>query len=271
MQLFRPALRVVRCVMKTIHARFLFSLVFSILMMGSSLAQTNHFSPPPGNPFSPMNIFIIGARFNGTNITGNFEIGVFDGDLCVGAATFTKVVNLLYPLEVKTTKDDGTGNGFTDGNPIIFKIWDVVGQQEYTLRDGDIQFYDPETGNPTDPVTFAGLETAAASVSVISSAVESATPYVTTEYKLRQNYPNPFNPVTAISYTLPERASARLEIFDIKGELIVTLVEGTQGAGEYTIHWDGRNERGDKVATGVYLYRLVSPKFSKTAKMMYVK
>ena len=143
--------------MKTNLKYTAFALVFVIIITGTSLANTTHFIPPPGNPFQPMTIFIIGASFDGMIITNNFEIGAFDGGLCVGAAAFTTVVSQGNPLELIATKDDGTANGFTDGNPIIFKLWDATIQQEYTLTNGSIQFYDPGNGEPISPVNFSAL------------------------------------------------------------------------------------------------------------------
>jgi hypothetical protein len=87
-----------------------------------------------------------------------------------------------------------------------------------------------------------------------------------TSYKLAQNYPNPFNPTTAISYQLPVASDVRLEVFDILGKKVATLVNGRQAAGAYTYTWNANT-----VASGVYFYRLQAGSFVATKKMMLVK
>lgn len=256
--------------MKTVHSVMLYALVFTVCLIDIALAQPTHFVKPIGNPFSPMNIFIIGARFNGVNITSDFEIGIFDGALCVGAALFNGAVSQLNPLEVVATKDDGTGNGFTEGNPIIFKLWDMTLAQEFTLANGDIRFFDLETGAEIPPVAFSGLETAAVSVTATSSDVRMVAE-LPVSYELYQNFPNPFNPSTTISYALPKPARVIIEIYDVKGDLITALKDDMEDAGYHSLRWDGITSRGEKVATGVYFYTLTAGKFSKTNKMLLMK
>ncbi|MBN1827246.1 MAG: M20/M25/M40 family metallo-hydrolase [Candidatus Eisenbacteria bacterium] len=70
------------------------------------------------------------------------------------------------------------------------------------------------------------------------------------------NAPNPFNPTTVIRYTLPERSDVRLDLYDVNGRLVRALVRGARDAGDRETVWDGRNDRGEPVASGVYLCRL---------------
>jgi PKD repeat protein len=76
-----------------------------------------------------------------------------------------------------------------------------------------------------------------------------------TAYALAQNYPNPFNPETAIRYDLPDVAAIQLVVYDLAGRVIRTLVRGYQQPGVYTVVWDGRDDRGQDVASGIYFYR----------------
>ncbi|GEM_PF-2749823 len=81
-----------------------------------------------------------------------------------------------------------------------------------------------------------------------------------TAFQLEQNYPNPFNPSTAISYQLPAVSRVRLEIYNLLGQKVRTLVDQQQPGGRYTVEWNGRDENGSEVSSGVYFYRLsVSP------------
>jgi len=77
-----------------------------------------------------------------------------------------------------------------------------------------------------------------------------------TQYELSQNYPNPFNPETTIAYNLPQRSEVRLDIYDLQGKIVRTLVQTMQSAGRHTIQWNGRNALGQAVASGMYFYRL---------------
>jgi hypothetical protein len=96
------------------------------------------------------------------------------------------------------------------------------------------------------------------------------------EFELFQNYPNPFNPATTIRYRLPRVAQVRLEIYNVLGQKIKTLVDERQEATSYTVEWDGANAAGLQVAAGMYVYRLVAQTESGdniaiTKKMMLVK
>jgi len=92
-----------------------------------------------------------------------------------------------------------------------------------------------------------------------------------TVYTLSQNYPNPFNPTTTIDYAMPKSGNVELVIFNTSGQKVRTLVSNVQDAGFYKVVWDGRNDLGEQVASGVYIYKLAADSFSKTAKMNLVK
>jgi flagellar hook assembly protein FlgD len=98
---------------------------------------------------------------------------------------------------------------------------------------------------------------------------------------LEQNYPNPFwsaatsrvagNPTTEIKYALPEAGLVRLQIYDVLGREVRMLVHARHGAGRYVVQWDGRNEAGESVAAGTYLYRLALQPESGEAEVILVK
>ena len=85
-------------------------------------------------------------------------------------------------------------------------------------------------------------------------------------YTLSQNYPNPFNPTTTIHFALPKAGQVRLEIYNILGQKVATLIDKPMKAGFYNVQWDAR-----QAASGLYLYRIVSGHFVKTKKMMLIK
>lgn len=84
-------------------------------------------------------------------------------------------------------------------------------------------------------------------------------------------YPNPFNPETTISYDLIKYDKVKLEIFNIKGQLIKTLVNETKDAGSFSVKWDGKNDKMQKVALGVYFYKLTTSEKTLTKKMLLLK
>lgn len=91
-----------------------------------------------------------------------------------------------------------------------------------------------------------------------------------TEYALSQNFPNPFNPSTSFALSLPEASDYALRIFNITGQLVKSY-SGHLEAGVHTIVWDGRNEQGSSVASGVYFYKAEAAGFTETRKMMMLK
>jgi hypothetical protein len=92
---------------------------------------------------------------------------------------------------------------------------------------------------------------------IISTAVDEIdNSIIPTAFKLCQNYPNPFNPETSIEYQLPHMSEVTLTIYNLQGHEVRCLVQGTKLAGYHKVHWDGQNESGQKIASGLYLYRI---------------
>ncbi|MBX3006909.1 MAG: T9SS type A sorting domain-containing protein [Melioribacteraceae bacterium] len=94
---------------------------------------------------------------------------------------------------------------------------------------------------------------------------------IPTEFGLGQNYPNPFNPTTSIKYQIAENANVSLTVYNMLGQQVKSLITGQQEAGYYTVNWDGTNEYGSKVASGIYIYRLQAGKYIQTLKMNLLK
>lgn len=91
------------------------------------------------------------------------------------------------------------------------------------------------------------------------------------KFALLQNYPNPFNPVTTIHFDLPEHSEVSLTIYDVQGREITTLINTTRNAGTHKVLWNGLDDSGIQVSTGVYLCRFNTDNYSKTIKMLYLK
>jgi hypothetical protein len=116
---------------------------------------------------------------------------------------------------------------------------------------GNVDYSNPRTSDP-----LPGLEKREAWYSDLPD-----------NFRLRQNFPNPFNPSTTISFYLVQGGNTSIKIYNLNGQLIKNLVSGEQGIGEHTVIWDGKNESGQNVSSGVYFY-VLSTDFGKTTQRM---
>ncbi len=92
-----------------------------------------------------------------------------------------------------------------------------------------------------------------------------------TTFELKQNYPNPFNPSTTINFRLPSDERVVLKVYNSRGQLVKTLIDRNYSSGSHSVSWDGTNDRGKSVASGVYIYRIKAGKYSKSVKMNLVR
>jgi len=88
---------------------------------------------------------------------------------------------------------------------------------------------------------------------------------------LAQNFPNPFNPSTNIKFSLPRTENVQLSVYDVKGRMVRTLVNGSEEAGEHTVMWDGKDSGGNSVSSGTYFYRLVTDSRTYNRQMSLLK
>jgi len=91
------------------------------------------------------------------------------------------------------------------------------------------------------------------------------------EFKLEQNYPNPFNPITTINYSLPKSIHIKLAIYDMLGQEVRILVDATESAGHHQAAWNGKNEDGSYVASGIYYCRMKAGTFVETKKLLFLR
>ena len=92
-----------------------------------------------------------------------------------------------------------------------------------------------------------------------------------TSFRLMQNYPNPFNPVTTIQFEINERGKTRVDIFNLKGQLVNTLINKHLNVGKHRIKWDGKTAGGSYAGSGLYLYRVVINDKQQTRQMIMLK
>ncbi len=118
--------------------------------------------------------------------------------------------------------------------------------------------------------TKAMLSTLSKAASPVEAPVAAALP---TEFKLLNNYPNPFNPSTRIAFQLPQDSNVRIDIYNMTGQLVRRLTGVGQSfpAGEHQLTWNGKNDAGDDVSSGIYLYRMSTAGYVKTHKMTLMR
>ncbi|MCK4716772.1 MAG: T9SS type A sorting domain-containing protein, partial [Candidatus Marinimicrobia bacterium] len=150
-----------------------------------------------------------------------------------------------------------TGIAYEDSSLVFDKLFHFTGiVSQYTYSDP------PNDGYQTFPRDISDFE-------IISSIDEiTAIPEV---FALQQSYPNPFNPTASIKYDLPREAMVRIIIYDIIGREVRTLVNEKQDAGYKSIIWDGRDNEGCMVTSGMYIYQMITDEFQKTRKMTLLK
>ena len=143
-------------------------------------------------------------------------------------------------------------------------IWGVVDSSS-----GDLAFYD-YFGNELELSSWDGKlsKTGKRFSSNTDSRNHRTLPV---KYKLGQNYPNPFNPTTQISFAIPEPSHVIIEVFNITGQRVATIVDDFMATGAYTVNWNGSDQNGYEVASGIYLYRLTAGTYSETKKMVLMK
>jgi N-acetylmuramoyl-L-alanine amidase len=146
--------------------------------------------------------------------------------------------------------------------------WIGDGKLDGTLRFDSIQLtYNPGSAS-AGTIYFDDLRL----LQKIAVAVDEPAATSPSVFVLHQNYPNPFNPETTIRYQIAgNRYHVVLAIYDVTGKIVKTLVDAEQPAGDYTIHWDGKNAEGVPVASGTYIYKLTAGELAQTKRMTLVR
>ena len=211
-----------------------------------------------GNIAGPMKNFLDNTGFFADKVGGAFSTGA----LKTGGKEHV-VVSLLLALMMK-------------GVIIVGPIYDFGAYKSGSFGASAM------TGPPDDGVSESELEEArklgervAAIAGQLKSRasvnVNARTNQLPDGYGLQQNFPNPFNPETQISYQVPRRSRVLLKIFNAAGQEMRTLVDEEQPEGKYKVQWDGRDNNGRRVVTGVYLYKLNVQGVTQTKKMLLLK
>ena len=193
--------------------------------------------------------------------------------------TFEDIEPNVYIDDFTYTPQDSVGEKkdttVTEGESIIFSVTVGGSANQYQWFKNDVEISGADSSAyVVEAVTFSDsgsytcqiTNTIATELTLYSRptdvqvtslvGVTDQTQGIPTTFALLQNYPNPFNPETRIRYHLPQPSHIKLVIYDVKGQLVQKLVQGEKSAGYHEIFWNGRNSSGQKVAAGIYIYRI---------------
>jgi hypothetical protein len=173
----------------------------------------------------------------------------------------------------ETGYNTATNDLVFDENGVLYGIKGSVAQVS------DLFTIDINTGEGTivGPVGLKGLGALAyAETGVVSVEIDENKKIVPTEFVLSQNYPNPFNPSTSIEFSVPVNSNVTLTIYNLLGQVVTTIVNEEISAGNYSMVWNGEDQSGFKVSTGIYLYKMKATgtngkEFQQIRKMVLLK
>ena len=233
--------------------------------------------PGPGERMEIKNMYFDATEGAGTvfEVNANVPTGSAEGASYEPAGTVTHTEtngpDHGYSLEVVVHTDY---YGYTDGDTV--KLSAVIWDMDYSSADAfnqDISDYAPNWwGTQWCDINFEKYYLYRDVVLSNLTTIDSETPMqIVNNYRLVQNYPNPFNPTTTIEYRLPKSANVKIVVFNILGNKVATLVNGKHVAGTHSVVWDSKDYSGNLAANGVYFYKITTPEFSETKKMLLMK
>lgn len=239
---------------------------------------------------------VIPAHVTGdTSVQGAFalsnEIEITENGLRINLSNNEPVKGLQYILKMKNPpvikKPDVIYNRAKMMTVLIFPTDSTLRIVAYNLDNSPIMpgegsiFRLPISASRVDDIDTLGSELIVSKGDVNTAVtmpfvnIRKAIGVYPLSYKLEQNYPNPFNNSTIIYYEVPDVAGkfarATLQVFNILGEKVKTLVKEDKESGRYSVMWDGTNDNGMKVASGTYIYRLVIKEYQTAKKMLLIK
>jgi hypothetical protein len=157
---------------------------------------------------------------------------------------------------VKLNEDPVTDTAYTDNTVPDSEIYWYAVSAVYTGTYGDAE------SNNSDKAYGSGI---------VITDIDDDTPAIPGEFFISQNYPNPFNPRTTLSYGLPEDSEVRIDIFNVLGQRVVTLLDEYQTAGYKSIAWDGVDSAGKGISSGIYFYTIEAGDHRASKKMLMIK
>jgi len=237
-----------------------------------TLVDSSAFTP---NPMDYMSLFMV---------TGHFDMyGYIDGLPDAGYSVDNIVPGIPGTLVLLSTGEDGVVIGWDASMADDFQYFEIYRATNSTFDDALVfasvepEFMDADVAvgqtyyymvSAIDANGNASEGTNPVTTSIVSIHDTDGMP---TSFGLSQNYPNPFNPTTSIEFALPEASSVTLEIYNLLGQKVRTLVNGHTPAGYISTNWNGLDQNGQELSSGTYIYRLETSDMSFAKKMVLMK
>ncbi len=269
--------------------------------IGDAIYLTNHFINPVLYPLNPLQYANSDVNFDGVGgtigdlvtliniIVNGISGGKLSGEEGLVAGVYTEasasgsriicrsdfeVGGVLLTLDVgedfsleqmENLSDDMTIDARLDGSRLRVLIYSLDGA---SLEAGEISLFGIG-GYGDATIISASISDAQGQMAEVNLGRNAGS--LPQGFTLYQNYPNPFNPDTRIDFDLPQSSKTALAVFNVLGRKVRTLIDGQLPAGSHTVVWDGRQDDGNPVASGIYLYRLETQTGTLTRKMMLLK
>ena len=215
-------------------------------------------------PLTGESHLILLSQIDGKIDTGDQLRAYANGKLVGSINIVEEHLNGTHPVDLAAVGSVDMSNyggpvlaGYDSGDMIELRLWSMERGVELKVESSlsDIQY-----GN--------AMELSTGSATVLDEGA------IVTSLELTQNYPNPFNPSTTISYNVDTSGMVSLQVYDIMGRLVRTLVDGHRSSGNlggYSVVWDGKDSQGQQVSAGLYIYSLQTPNGNMTKKMVLMK
>ncbi len=214
----------------------------------------------------------VGASFELAGLGGTNSLD----DAVSGIIEFFEIDGILLLPPTNLAVDESTGL-FTWEAPVVDELtgYDVYLDGVFQINTTDLewQFTDLINGTTYEAGVIAIYDEGPSDMTTIEFVpnIVNAGNVVVATTSLNGNYPNPFNPVTNIAYSIKEAGNVTLEVYNIKGQLVTTLINDVKETGHYTTTWNGKDNSNKSVSSGVYFYKMKSGNYTATKKMILMK
>lgn len=221
--------------------------------------------------FSMFHIIILTKILSQTIISGNASYFNPETQNIEPIKNAYILVNTEYPITIREgyTDENGnligstTGTQYTDLEVILKSVGDAYDQFNYYVVAID--------NNQSSSGRSNYVSTWGETFYKLTNIKNILNPVIPDQYELKQNYPNPFNPVTTIRYSLPRDSQVRINVYNLKGQLVKTLINNSKSAGFHTVSWNIKDNAREEIAASIYLYQIVTPEFTDTKKLVVMK
>ena len=222
------------------------------------------------------NLIIAGDEWLGTCVYGwNTSCGALSDDVVAGefAYDYMGIDEYYADINYCIAGDQSAISRMipVEGNGISGDLWAFLGDSLVLNYDPGYEIDGSNWLDGVSAVEGAMVSYYGVSGDIIDMSVDPVDNEMPTSLVLSQNYPNPFNPVTNISFVLPEKNNVNLTIYNLLGEEVTTLVNSELNAGTHNLVWDGMNNLGSPVSSGVYIYKVSTHDHSSSKKMLLLK